>query len=62
VWATNRHLQPFERLLGKPVRLEAAAAPQEQRPEPRPVSKMEGNTRAIGARRSGARTPRRAHA
>ena len=26
VWATNRHLQPFERLLGKPVRLEAAAA------------------------------------
>ena len=26
VWATNRHLQPFERLLGKPVRLEAAAS------------------------------------
>ena len=27
VWATNRHLQPFERLLGKPIRLEAAAVP-----------------------------------
>ena len=29
VWATNRHLQPFEKLLGKPVRLESAtiAAP-----------------------------------
>jgi exopolyphosphatase/guanosine-5'-triphosphate,3'-diphosphate pyrophosphatase len=25
VWATNRHLQPFEKLLGKPVRLESAA-------------------------------------
>jgi exopolyphosphatase/guanosine-5'-triphosphate,3'-diphosphate pyrophosphatase len=24
VWATNRHLQPFEKLLGKPIRLEAA--------------------------------------
>src|SRR6187401_695653 len=24
VWATNRHLRPFERLLGKPIRLEAA--------------------------------------
>jgi exopolyphosphatase/guanosine-5'-triphosphate,3'-diphosphate pyrophosphatase len=24
VWATNRHLQPFEKLLGKPVRLESA--------------------------------------
>src|SRR5688572_30057926 len=27
VWATNRHLQPFEKLLGKPVRLEAAITP-----------------------------------
>ena len=27
VWATNRHLQPFEALLGKPVRLEAATVP-----------------------------------
>ncbi len=24
VWATNRHLQPFEKLLGKPIRLESA--------------------------------------
>jgi exopolyphosphatase/guanosine-5'-triphosphate,3'-diphosphate pyrophosphatase len=28
VWATNRHLQPFEKLLGKPVRLESATIPQ----------------------------------
>ena len=28
VWATNRHLQPFEKLLGKPVRLESATTPQ----------------------------------
>src|SRR5262245_64748219 len=27
IWATNRHLQPFEQLLGKPVRLEAASQP-----------------------------------
>jgi exopolyphosphatase/guanosine-5'-triphosphate,3'-diphosphate pyrophosphatase len=27
VWATNRHLQPFEKLLGKPVRLESATIP-----------------------------------
>ena len=26
VWATNRHLQPFEKLLGKPVRLESASS------------------------------------
>ena len=26
VWATNRHLAPLERLLGKPIRLEVAAA------------------------------------
>jgi exopolyphosphatase/guanosine-5'-triphosphate,3'-diphosphate pyrophosphatase len=25
IWATNRHLQAFEQLLGKPVRLEAAS-------------------------------------
>jgi exopolyphosphatase/guanosine-5'-triphosphate,3'-diphosphate pyrophosphatase len=36
VWATNRHLQPFEKLLGKPVRLESAAiAP----PAPTPPSR-----------------------
>jgi exopolyphosphatase/guanosine-5'-triphosphate,3'-diphosphate pyrophosphatase len=27
VWATNRHLQAFEKLLGKPVRLESAVVP-----------------------------------
>jgi exopolyphosphatase/guanosine-5'-triphosphate,3'-diphosphate pyrophosphatase len=27
VWATNRHLQPFEKLVGKPVRLESATIP-----------------------------------
>jgi len=27
VWATGRHLEPFERLVGKPVRLEAAPLP-----------------------------------
>jgi exopolyphosphatase/guanosine-5'-triphosphate,3'-diphosphate pyrophosphatase len=42
IWATNRHLQPFEKLLGKPVRLESAttipapvlttAPPQPRRP------------------------------
>jgi exopolyphosphatase / guanosine-5'-triphosphate,3'-diphosphate pyrophosphatase len=61
VWATNRHLQPFERLLGKPVRLEAAAAPPERRPGPREVPNAEGNTQAIADRPSGARTARRAH-
>jgi exopolyphosphatase/guanosine-5'-triphosphate,3'-diphosphate pyrophosphatase len=62
VWATNRHLQPFERLLGKPVRLEAASAPPERRPAPSQMAKMGGKARAIGTPRSGARTPRRAHA
>jgi exopolyphosphatase / guanosine-5'-triphosphate,3'-diphosphate pyrophosphatase len=62
VWATNRHLQPFERLLGKPIRLEAAAVPPERRPALRETPTIEGNTRTIGPRRSGARTPRRAHA
>ena len=62
VWATNRHLQPFERLLGKPIRLEAAAVPPERRLAPRETPAAEGNTRAIGTRRSGARTPRRARA
>src|SRR6266850_844921 len=27
VWATGRHLEPFERLVGKPVRLEVASVP-----------------------------------
>lgn len=63
VWATNRHLQPFERILGKPVRLEAATIPAERRPVPQVVTKAEG-PRAIGARRTrtGARAQKRAHA
>jgi exopolyphosphatase / guanosine-5'-triphosphate,3'-diphosphate pyrophosphatase len=62
VWATNRHLQPFERLLGKPVRLEAAAhAPIERRPEQK-VQPTEGRARAATPRRSGGRTQRRAEA
>jgi exopolyphosphatase/guanosine-5'-triphosphate,3'-diphosphate pyrophosphatase len=62
VWATNRHLQPFEALLGKPVRLEAATIPPERRPVPQTVTKGEGNTRASGTRRTGARAQKRAHA
>jgi exopolyphosphatase / guanosine-5'-triphosphate,3'-diphosphate pyrophosphatase len=61
VWATNRHLQPFEALLGKPVRLEAATVPPERRPVPQTVTKADGNTRA-STPRSGARTQKRAHA
>jgi exopolyphosphatase / guanosine-5'-triphosphate,3'-diphosphate pyrophosphatase len=62
VWATNRHLQPFERLLGKPVRLEAAASPHTERrpavPEPKPKEKA---ARAGGsAQRAGSRQKRRA--
>jgi exopolyphosphatase / guanosine-5'-triphosphate,3'-diphosphate pyrophosphatase len=56
VWATNRHLQPFEALLGKPVRLEAATIPPERRPVAQTVTKSEGNTRATGTRRTGVRT------
>ena len=37
VWATNRHLQPFEKLLGKPVRLESATTA-----IPAPVSPARG--------------------
>ena len=44
-------------LLGKPIRLEAAAVPPDRR-DVRPAPKVESNTRAVGARRSGARTPR----
>jgi exopolyphosphatase / guanosine-5'-triphosphate,3'-diphosphate pyrophosphatase len=63
IWATNRHLQPFERILGKPIRLEAAAIPAERRPVPQAVAKAEG-PRAIGARRpkTGARAQKRAQA
>jgi exopolyphosphatase/guanosine-5'-triphosphate,3'-diphosphate pyrophosphatase len=60
VWATNRHLRPFERFLGKPVRLEAAARPAvERRPAP-DAGQPERHVRPKGPRRSGRRTPRSA--
>src|SRR5262245_4717122 len=59
IWATNRHLQPFEALLGKPVRLEAAAIPAERRPAPAAVVKAAG---AVGNRRAAARAQKRAQA
>ncbi len=62
VWATNRHLQPFERILGKPVRLEAAAIPPELRPVPKAVTKAESSTTAGGTRRAGAKAQKRAPA
>jgi exopolyphosphatase/guanosine-5'-triphosphate,3'-diphosphate pyrophosphatase len=51
VWATNRHLQPFERILGKPVRLEAAAMPAERRALAPAKGQANGNRR-IRARRT----------
>jgi exopolyphosphatase/guanosine-5'-triphosphate,3'-diphosphate pyrophosphatase len=54
VWATNRHLQPFERILGKPVRLETAAMAAERRPPPHKAqahsSRRPGNARPAVAR------------
>jgi exopolyphosphatase/guanosine-5'-triphosphate,3'-diphosphate pyrophosphatase len=58
VWATNRHLQPFEKLLGKPVRLESAATPaavavpkarRERTARPRPVLARGNATRRRAA-------------
>ena len=56
LWATNRHLQPFEQLLGKPVRLEVA-------PPPEPAGEvLAGRARAVrpggSTRRQARRTPR----
>jgi exopolyphosphatase/guanosine-5'-triphosphate,3'-diphosphate pyrophosphatase len=39
VWATNRHLQPFEKLLGKPVRLESAASTAQVTTAPSPQAR-----------------------
>jgi len=54
VWATNRHLQPFEKLLGKPVRLESATT------VPAPIlgtpRRRRTKTRAAAASRTRART------
>jgi exopolyphosphatase/guanosine-5'-triphosphate,3'-diphosphate pyrophosphatase len=48
IWATNRHLQPFEQLLGKPVRLEASVqAP----PAPEPAKTKSVPRRAAAGRR-----------
>jgi exopolyphosphatase / guanosine-5'-triphosphate,3'-diphosphate pyrophosphatase len=63
VWATNRHLQPFERILGKPVRLEAAAAPTTERRIPsRPTGQADRTRRAGGARSAGQRSQKRVNA
>ena len=63
VWATNRHLRPFERILGKPVRLEAAAAvPPDRRVLPHPKAQAAGNQRTRGARRSSPRSHKQASA
>jgi exopolyphosphatase / guanosine-5'-triphosphate,3'-diphosphate pyrophosphatase len=50
VWATNRHLQPFEKLLGKPIRLEAATAAAPPVPTPRRAARDTGRSRAKTAR------------
>jgi exopolyphosphatase/guanosine-5'-triphosphate,3'-diphosphate pyrophosphatase len=62
VWATNRHLQPFERILGKPVRLEAAAMAAERRPLERVKGQADSPRRARAARRSGTRPQKQANA
>jgi exopolyphosphatase/guanosine-5'-triphosphate,3'-diphosphate pyrophosphatase len=63
VWATNRHLQPFERILGKPVRLEAAAAPTTERRIPsRPTGQAERTRRAGGTRPADQRSQKRVNA
>jgi exopolyphosphatase/guanosine-5'-triphosphate,3'-diphosphate pyrophosphatase len=52
VWATNRHLKPFEKLLGKPVHLEAAAVAAVGVPERAPAlqEKKAGHARGNGHR------------
>jgi exopolyphosphatase/guanosine-5'-triphosphate,3'-diphosphate pyrophosphatase len=37
IWATNRYLRPFEKLIGKPVRITVAAPRQETGPAPAPL-------------------------
>lgn len=51
LWATNRHLKPFEKLVGKPVHVEAAAAPAVGGPERAPTEKVKktaGHARGNG--------------
>jgi exopolyphosphatase/guanosine-5'-triphosphate,3'-diphosphate pyrophosphatase len=61
VWATNRHLQPFERILGKPVRLEAAAMPAERRALTPAKGQANGNRR-VRARRTSTRPQKQVNA
>ena len=48
VWATTRHLRPFERVIGKPVHLEAAAA-----------ERAPGEKRGVKKKRAAPRPPRK---
>jgi exopolyphosphatase/guanosine-5'-triphosphate,3'-diphosphate pyrophosphatase len=50
VWATNRHLAPFEELLGKPIRLEVSSQSYVEQPDhpprlPRKVDRRRGHRR-----------------
>ena len=50
IWATNRHLAPFEELLGKPIRLEVAGQPYVEQPDhaarvPRKADRRRGHRR-----------------
>jgi len=59
VWATNRHLQPFEKLVGKPVRLEAAGSASSERRTParKPGRDSSGERGAPSRQRAGQRSP-----
>jgi hypothetical protein len=51
IWATNRHLEQFEKLVGKPVHVEAASAPAVAGPERAPAEKVKktaGHARGNG--------------
>jgi exopolyphosphatase/guanosine-5'-triphosphate,3'-diphosphate pyrophosphatase len=51
VWATKRHLEPFEKLVGKPVHLEAASVAAVAVPERAPAEKKAaGEARGNGRR------------
>jgi exopolyphosphatase/guanosine-5'-triphosphate,3'-diphosphate pyrophosphatase len=55
VWATNRHLLPFEKMLGKPVRLESATTPATP---VLPASATGRTRRATSAKRAAKRGPK----
>jgi exopolyphosphatase / guanosine-5'-triphosphate,3'-diphosphate pyrophosphatase len=63
IWATNRHLQPFEHLLGKPVRLESTVTPPPPiQPPPAPRPRARGpETKAARLGRKRARAPQAEH-